>query len=227
MSRTEAVILDIDGTLLRSNDAHAEAFVRAGREQGHEVEFDQVRWLIGMGSDKLVPRVFGFEADSAEGRALQERKGEIFREELLPGLEPTPGARELLVRLREEGLTLTVATSAAQDELKGLLDRAGIADLLEERKTTSASEVEETKPDPDVVEAALQKAGCPAEAAVMIGDTPFDVESATRAGVRILAVRTGGWEDAALVGALAIFDDPADLLAHLDETPLGGRGGRG
>jgi HAD superfamily hydrolase (TIGR01509 family) len=221
---TQAVILDIDGTLLRSNDAHTEAFVRAGRETGHEVDFDEVRWLIGMGSDKLVPRVFGFEAESPEGKALLERKGKIFRDDLLPGLEPTPGARELLERLKAEGLTLTVATSASEDDLKGLLERAGVADLLEERKSTSASEVEETKPDPDVVEAALEKAGCPPEAAVMIGDTPFDVEAATRAGVRILAVRTGGWRDADLAGALGIYDDPADVLRHLDETPLGGRG---
>jgi HAD superfamily hydrolase (TIGR01509 family) len=223
----QAVILDVDGTLLRSNDAHAEAFVRAGREMGHEVEFEAVRRLIGMGSDKLVPRVFGFAADGREGKALQARKGEIFREELLPGLEPTPGARDLLVRLRDEGLTLAVATSATEDDLRGLLERAGLADLLPEERSTSASEVRETKPEPDVVESALRKAGVPPEAAVMIGDTPFDVESAGRAGVAILAVRSGGWDDASLAGALGVFDDPADLLAHLDSTPLGDRDGRG
>lgn len=222
MSGIRAVILDIDGTLIRSNDAHAQAFVDAAREQGVEADFEQIRRMIGMGGDKLIPRAFGFEKESPQGKRLDGRKGEIFRERYLPGLEPTPGTRELLERMRDDGLTLVVATSAGKDDLRGLLERAGIRDLIE--GATSSSDVEESKPDPDVVESALRKAGEAAEDTVMIGDTPYDVEAAQRAGVRLIGVRTGGWSADELRGAIAVFDDPADLLAHYGETPLGGGG---
>lgn len=222
MSGIRAVILDIDGTLIRSNDAHAQAFVDAAREQGVEADFEQIRRMIGMGGDKLIPRAFGFEKESPQGKRLDGRKGEIFRERYLPGLEPTPGTRALLERMRDDGLTLVVATSAGKDDLRGLLERAGIRDLIED--ATSSSDVEESKPDPDVVESALRKAGEAAEDTVMIGDTPYDVEAAQRAGVRLIGVRTGGWSADELRGAIAVFDDPADLLAHYGETPLGGGG---
>jgi HAD superfamily hydrolase (TIGR01509 family) len=219
MSGVRAVILDIDGTLVRSNDAHAQAFVDAAREQGIEADFEQIRRMIGMGGDKLIPRAFGFEKESPPGKRLDGRKGEIFRERYLPRLEPTPGTRELLERMRDDGLTLVVATSAGKDDLRGLLNRAGIRDLVED--ATSASDVEESKPDPDVVQSALRKSGEAAEDTVMIGDTPYDVEAAQRAGVRLIGVRTGGWSAEELRGAIAVFDDPADLLAHYGETPLG------
>lgn len=225
VSRLAAVILDVDGTLLLSNDAHAMAFVDAAGELGHEgVRFEDVRPLIGMGGDKLIPRVFGFEKDGRRGRALSERKGEIFRARYLPALEPAPGARALLERLRADGLRLVVATSADERDLEGLLTRAGVADLVED--STSASDVEESKPDPDVVKAALGKAGADPWDVVMIGDTPYDVESAARAGVGIIGVRCGGWSDADLAGALRVYDDPADILSHLDESPLARDGRR-
>jgi HAD superfamily hydrolase (TIGR01509 family) len=214
-----AVILDIDGTLLLSNDAHARAFVDSAREMGIDADFDEIRRLIGMGGDKLIPRVFGFEKESDEGSTLDGRKGEIFRERYLPALEPTPGARALLERLRGEGVTLVVATSADNADLEGLLDQAGVRDLVGE--ATSASDVDGSKPEPDVVEAALERSGAPAEAVVMLGDTPYDVEAASRAGVRIIGVRTGGWSDRDLRGAIAVYDDPEDLLAHYGTSPLG------
>ena len=223
MSVVRAVILDIDGTLIDSNDAHAHSYVDAAREQGIEAEYGRIRRLIGKGGDKLIPEVFGFEKESPEGKRLDERKGEIFREVYLPTLQPTPGTRELLERLRDRGLTLVVATSAGKDDLKGLLERAGVGDLIQE--ATSASDVEESKPEPDVVEAALKQAGQPAEAALMIGDTPYDVEAATRAGVRIIAVRSGGWGDEDLGGAVAVFDHPADLLSRLQGSPLAAKRG--
>ena len=218
MSRLRAVILDIDGTLIASNDAHARAFVEAAAEQGIDADYGEIRRLIGMGGDKLIPRVFGFEKESGAGTRLDDRKGEIFRERYLPRLEPTPGARALLERLRDDGLALVVATSAGRDDLAGLLKRAGVADLIEE--STSASDVEESKPDPDVVRAALRKSGAPAGEVVMIGDTPYDVEAATRAGVAILGVRSGGWSDRELRGALAVYEHPADLLARYADSPL-------
>jgi HAD superfamily hydrolase (TIGR01509 family) len=219
MSRIRAVILDVDGTLIDSNDAHARAFVDAAREQGHEADFETVRRLIGKGGDKLIPEAFGFSKESGEGERLDERKKEIFRERYLPSLEPTPGARPLLHRLRDDGIKLVVATSAGGDEVEGLLEQAGVEDLIQ--AATSSSDAEESKPDPDIVEAALEQAGFPPDQVVMLGDTPYDVEAATRAGIAIVAVRTGGWEDADLRGAVAVYDDPAALLEAFDESPLG------
>ena len=218
MSGVKAVILDIDGTLLDSNDAHARAFVEAAREQGVEADYEQIRRMIGMGGDKLIPAAFGFEKSSPEGKRLDERKGEIFREVYLPTLRPTPGARALLERLRGDGIKLVVATSADEGDLKGLLDRAGVRDLIEE--ATSSGDVEESKPEPDVVDAALEQAGHPARSTIMIGDTPYDVEASTRAGVRIVGVRSGGWGDEDLQGAAAVFDHPADILSNYDSSPL-------
>jgi HAD superfamily hydrolase (TIGR01509 family) len=219
MRRPDTAILDIDGTLLNSNDAHARAFVDAGEELGFgPASFDEIRPLIGMGGDKLIPRVFGFEEESERGERLSRRKGEIFRERYLPGLKPTPGARALLERLRDDGLALVVATSASKDDLHGLLECAGVRDLIAHK--TSASDVADSKPDPDVVQAALKKAGGAPDRAVMLGDTPYDVEAATRAGVRVVAVRCGGWTDKDLAGAAAIYDNPADLLTHYDGSPF-------
>jgi HAD superfamily hydrolase (TIGR01509 family) len=206
-----AVILDVDGTLIQSNEAHARAFVQAGKELGYEVDFQQVVRLIGMGSDKLIPRIFGVEKESEEGKRIDERKGEIFKRDLLPGLSATPGARDLLVHLRGEGYTLVIATSASPDDLELLLEQAGIQDLLSDDMAASPAQVNESKPAPDVVHAALEKAACTPDEAVMIGDTPYDVEAASSAGVPIIAVRSGGWSDSDLHGAVAIFDDPAEL----------------
>jgi HAD superfamily hydrolase (TIGR01509 family) len=202
-----------------SNDAHARAFVDAGREMGVELEFGEVRRRIGMGGDKLIPQVAGFEEDSPRGEELSERKGTIFRERYLPALAPAPGARALLERLRDLGMRRVVASSAGAEILEELLQRAGVKDLVQ--GTTSATDVEASKPDPDVVLAALDEAGAPAERVVMIGDTPYDVEAARRAGVRLIAVRCGGWDDASLAGAAAVYDDPLDLLRHLADSPLG------
>ena len=119
-------------------------------------------------------------------------------------------------------MKLVVATSAGKDDLKGLLEQAGVADLIQD--ATSADYAEESNPDPDIVEAALRQAGFPADEIIMIGDTPYDVEAATRAGVRIVGVRSGGWADQDLKGAIAVYENPADLLDRYDESPFG-RGG--
>ena len=220
MSRINAVLLDVDGTLIYSNDAHAQSYVDAGRELGVEMDFEEVRRRIGMGGDKLLPEVSGIEEESELGEKISGRKKEIFKERYLPQLKPTPGARELLERLRADGKRLVVATSAKKDEMKDILEQAGVADLID--AATSSSDAEESKPEPDIVEAALEQAGFPAEQVVMLGDTPYDVTAATRAGVAIVAVRTGGWGDEELEGALAVYEHPSDLLAHYEESPLAG-----
>jgi HAD superfamily hydrolase (TIGR01509 family) len=216
--RKKVVLLDIDGTLIDSNDQHAQAWVDVGREFGIDIDYGQVRRLIGMGGDKVLPAVSGLEEDTDQGERIKERRGEIFRERYLPKLKPFPDARGLLQRLRDDGYTLAVATSASKEDMDGLLKQAGIRDLIEEK--TSSSDAEESKPDPDIVQAALKTAEARPEEAIMLGDTPYDVEASGRAGVRCVALRCGGWDDAELGGAVAVYDHPSDLLARYAESPF-------
>jgi HAD superfamily hydrolase (TIGR01509 family) len=215
----KGVIFDIDGTLVDSNDAHAQSWVDTFAEAGYEVPFEDVRPLIGMGADKLLPKTVGVRHESEQGKKLIRRRSEIFREKYLPGLRPLPGARGLVLRVREDGLKAIVATSAKDEELTGLLKAAAVDDLMEEKAT--ASDAKRSKPDPDIVEAAVEESGVSPDNAVMIGDTPYDVEAATRAGVRIIAFRSGGWDDLDLKGAAEIYDGPADLVARYDASLLG------
>ncbi|HZE08608.1 MAG TPA: HAD family hydrolase [Gemmatimonadaceae bacterium] len=213
------VIFDIDGTLLDSNDAHAESWVDTFAEAGYEVPFDVVRPLIGMGADKLLPKTVGLKDDSEEGKRLLKRRSEIFRKKYLPRLGPFPGSRELVQRVRSDGLQAVVATSAKDKELKALLNAAHVDDLMEQRATSS--DAKHSKPDPDIVHAAVKESAIPPEELVMIGDTPYDVEAASRAHVRIIGFRSGGWDDRHLEGAVEVYDGPADLLAHYDSSLLG------
>jgi HAD superfamily hydrolase (TIGR01509 family) len=219
MGAVRAVLLDVDGTLVDSNDAHAHAWVHAFTEAGVTVDFTRVRRAIGMGGDKLMPRVSGIEEDSPGGRPISKRRREIFETAFLPQVRPFRDADRLITSLRNRGLTVVAASSAKKDELGKLLEIAGAADLLD--ASTSSDDAEESKPDPDIVLAALARAKSRPGEALMIGDTPYDIEAATRAGVRTIAFRCGGWRDEDLRGALAVYDGPWDLLARLDESPLG------
>ena len=212
------MLFDIDGTLVDSNDAHAQAWLRAFSEAGVRVEFESVRCAIGMGGDKLMPAVAGIEEESPTGQRISKRRQEIFKTDYLPRLEPFREAGTLVRACESLGLKAVAASSAKRDELEALLKIADAASLLGD--STSADDAEESKPDPDIVHAALKKAGVEASGAVMIGDTPYDIEAATRAGVRVIAFRCGGWNDASLQGALAIYDGPWDLLARLADSPL-------
>jgi HAD superfamily hydrolase (TIGR01509 family) len=213
------VIFDVDGTLVDSNDAHARSWVDTFAEAGYGVPFGVVRPLIGMGGDKLLPKTIGIAADSDEGKKLTRRRSEIFRERFLPTLKPLEGSRDLLLRVRADKLKPVVATSAKEEELEGLLKAAQVADLMEEKAT--ASDAKRSKPDPDIVEAAIKESELPPSDLVMIGDTPYDVEAATKAGLRIIGFRSGGWKDPDLRGAVEIYDGPADLLRHYDSSLLG------
>ncbi len=216
-----AVLLDVDGTLLDSVDAHASAWVDALAEDGITVSVATVRPLIGMGGDKLLPTVTGIDSESARGRRLSERRGAIFRERYLPHLSPFPQVRPLLQALRDHELKLVVATSATEKDLAGLLARTGIADLIPE--SASGDDAERSKPDPDIVVAALEQAKLDPAESIMIGDTPYDIEAAARAGVPCIGVRSGGWSDDGLAGAAAVYRDVAELLAHLPDSPIGRR----
>ena len=146
-----------------------------------------------MGADKLLPRL-GVDPESPEGKAAVSRRREIFKRTCLPNLQPTRGAHELVEALFNDGLTLLEQFFKAR---------------------TSSDDAERSKPDPDIVHAALDECGCEAKSAIMVGDTPYDVDAARGVGVRIVALRSGGWSDRDLRGAAAVFEDPQDLLDHL------------
>lgn len=214
------ILFDIDGTLVDSNDAHARAWVTAFAEAGMTVDPAKVRRAIGMGGDKLMPEVSGIEEDSPRGEQISRRRSEIFKTDLLPGLQPFRDAGRLVAALKDRGFTLVAASSARREELKTLLQIAGVDALLDD--STSSDDAEGSKPDPDIIQAALQRAGARAPDAVMIGDTPYDIAAAGRAGVHAIAFRCGGWDDQHLAGALAIYDGPWDLLRQLESGGAGG-----
>jgi len=219
-----AVLLDVDGTLVDSNDAHAHAWVSAFAEAGVNVDIDHVRRCIGMGGDKLMPEVSNLHEDDPLGKKIAARRGEIFLKEWIPRLKPQRNADRLLAALKDRGFTLVAASSAKRKELKPLLEIAGGAWLLDDQ--TSSDDAEESKPEPDIIHAALEKAGVQPGEAIMIGDTPYDVEAASRAGVATIAFRCGGWNDEQLRGAFDIYDGPWDLLARINTSPLAGDGSR-
>jgi HAD superfamily hydrolase (TIGR01549 family) len=217
----KSVLLDIDGTLLDSNAAQAHAWEEAFAERGYNIPFESIYPLVGMGGDKVLERLApGLSDKDGVGKELTKRRKEIFHQQYLPTVKPTPGARELVERIKESGMKPVVATSAENDELQALLKAAGVDDLMDEQ--ADSSDAKGSKPEPDIVQAALNKSGSAPQEAIMIGDTPFDVESAERAKVAAIALRTGG-HDADLDGALAVYDSPADLLEHWDESPLAQR----
>ncbi|MEO5567821.1 MAG: HAD family hydrolase, partial [Gemmatimonadaceae bacterium] len=172
MEKAEAVLLDVDGTLVNSNEAHARAWVDVGREAGFQLHYEHVRPLIGMGGDKVVPILTGLEITSQEGERLGKRQGEIFTEKYLPNLRVFHGTHALLERMQRDGLTLVIATSAGSETLRAILTHAKLDHLIDGK--TSSTDVESSKPDPDVVHAALEKAGVSAERALFMGDTPYD-----------------------------------------------------
>jgi len=219
MSRIRGVVIDVDGTLVNSNDAHARAWLEALAERNIQVAFEDVRPLIGMGGDKLLPRVAHLEEDSELGQKIGARRAEIFRAQYLPRLRPFPKVRELLLKMRSVGLRLAVASSAKKEELQALLQLAKVDDLLE--GATSSSDAQSSKPDPDIVRAALNALELEANDAIMLGDTPYDIEAAGQLGLRTVALRCGGRSDADLAGAVAIYDSPADLLERFETSPFG------
>ena len=218
MAHIHGVILDVDGTLVDSNDAHAKSWVEAMAEHDYIVPFEKVRRLIGEGGDKVLPETIGIQAESEEGKQISSRRGEIFKERYLPSVRAFPSAQKLLDHMRARGLKLAVASSAKPDELRALLQIVGAAELIEEK--SSSKDVKNSKPDSDIMHVTMEKIGLPADEVVMLGDTPYDIESARKAGVGTIALRCGGWQDRDLAKALAIYTDAADLLSHYDTSPL-------
>jgi HAD superfamily hydrolase (TIGR01549 family) len=218
MRRFRGVLLDVDGTLVDTVEAHALAWHEAFADRGFDVPVLQIRRLIGMGGDHLVEVLTGVDHESREFEKLSKAHEERF-EAALPRLHGIVRAREFVLRLRAEGYHVVVASSAQGDKLDRLLALADVQDLLAER--AAASDVERSKPDPDVIEAALVKLPIDRHHAVMIGDTPYDIEAARRANVATIAVASGGFANEALAGAIAVYRSVAELLAVWRDSPLG------
>jgi HAD superfamily hydrolase (TIGR01509 family) len=216
--RYDAVLLDIDGTLVDSNAAHAAAWSDAFAAHGRHHSPEQIRPLIGKGGDKLLRELASLDDEAGEGKKISEKRAEIFKTRYLPTLKPTLSAEQFVAWLIESGLKVVIATSAKQEEVKGLLTVCGGQALVGD--ATTSDDAERSKPDPDILTAALEKSGSPPDRAIMVGDTPYDIEAASRAGIATVALRCGGWDDANLKGAIAIYDDPRDLLARLRESPF-------
>jgi HAD superfamily hydrolase (TIGR01509 family) len=216
---TEAVLFDVDGTLVDSNDGHARAWVEAFAEAGYRVPFERVRPMIGMGSDRILPALVpGLSAETEPGKTIAARRARIFLERELDRVRPTRGARALLEAVHGRGARNVVATSAKREELDALLAGGGIADLID--LATTSDDAQSSKPAPDIVVTALQKAGVTPDRAVFVGDTRYDVEAAHRAGLPCVALLCGGSPPADLAEAEAVYADPAELTAALDLPPF-------
>ena len=219
MSKPIAV-LDVDGTLVDSNYQHALAWHRALRSLGQIYPIWRIHRLIGMGGDQLLPTLAGDEVEERIGDEARERQGKEV-DALLDEIAPLPGARDLLVAIKERGHRLVLASSGQQrhvDFALDLLDARELADAW-----TSSADAEQTKPAPDLLQVALKKLGAPEDAdSVLIGDSVWDVEAAKNAGMPAIVVRSGGFGDDELrdAGAVAIYDTPRDLAEGLDDTPL-------
>jgi HAD superfamily hydrolase (TIGR01509 family) len=216
--RYEAVLLDIDGTLVDSNGAHAAAWSDAFATHGRHFPPEVIRPLIGKGGDKLLRELASLDYESGEGKKISEARAQIFKSRYLPILEPTPGAAAFVEWLLQSGRTVVVATSAKKEEVQALLTICGGQALVPH--ATTSDDAERSKPDPDIVSAALKKSGSSPERAIMIGDTPYDVEAATRAGLAAVSFRCGGSDDAKLRGSIAIYDHPKALLDRLADSPF-------
>jgi HAD superfamily hydrolase (TIGR01549 family) len=210
-------ILDVDGTLVDTNYHHTVAWYRAFRRHGIVLPLWRIHRHIGMGGDQVVAALAGQEVEVEQGDDVRAAEKTLYRA-LIEEVEPFDGARELMADLKERGHAVVLASSAKEDEVDHYLDLLGARDLVD--GWTTSADVEATKPEPDLVLAAIEKAG--GGEAVMVGDTTWDCEAAGRAGVATLAVRTGGFSAQELeeAGAAAVFESIAELRERLDETPL-------
>lgn len=215
----KAVIFDIDGTLVDSVDLHAQAWKETFKQYGKDVPYQQVRHQIGKGGDQLMPVFFSQEELDEFGREMEEYRAQMYKRDYMPRVRAFPEVRELFLKVKGDGKRIALASSAKEDELGAYKKIAQIEDLVEEE--TSADDAEKSKPHPDIFAAALEKLGDikPSEA-IVVGDTPYDAEAARKISLRTIGVLCGGFPESELdaAGCIAIYRDPADLLARYQET---------
>ena len=215
------ILFDIDGTLVDSVDLHAEAWQVIFRRHGKEVPFQAIREQIGKGGDKLLPVFWSKEELKSIGKEMEDERSQLFLDEYMPRVKPFPKVPELFESILDDGKKIALATSAKEKELKQLKKIAGIEGLFHEQ--TSSDDAEESKPDPDIFAAALKQVGDPdGRDAVSVGDTSWDAIAAGKIGLPTVGMLCGGWPAEKLreAGCVAIYRDPADLLANYETSPL-------
>jgi HAD superfamily hydrolase (TIGR01549 family) len=212
-----AALLDVDGTLIDANYFHAIAWYRGFRRSGITLPLWRIHRHVGMGGDQLVPALVGAETDERLGDEIRGARDEEY-ERLIGEVAPLEGARELIEDLKRQDRVVVLASSAPEKELDHYLDLLDARDLVD--GWTTNDDVEATKPEPDLVRAAMDKAGT--DEAAMVGDAPWDVESARKAGVETVCVITGGFSEQELrdAGATTVFESVEELRRRLAETPL-------
>lgn len=215
--KLKAVLCDIDGTLIDSNVQHAESWQRAFAHFGVPATFEEVLRQIGKGSDNLIP-VFvpnKTEREKLEPK-LKEFRRKLFHREYMDTIQPFAKSRELLQRMIEQGLRVAVASSTDKEDLPKLKAIARIDDLVE--KETTAGDAAHSKPEPDIFQAAMGKLGLRREEVLALGDTPWDIEAAAKAGVDTVAVTCGGWSRDDLSGAIAVYESPEHLWREFEQS---------
>lgn len=220
MGVIKAVLCDLDGTLLDTNSFHAEAWQKTLAQFGYNVSFEDLVKQVGKGADNLLPLFVPKDELERISDKLEQTHANIYHREYLDRVVPFTDARKLLERMRQHGLRIAVATSSGKGDLEVLKTIVKIHDLVEE--DTTASDADKSKPAPDIFEAALKSLGIAPDEALALGDTPWDVEAAARAGVKTVAVMSGGWsrEELQKAGALAVYVDAAELVRKFDDSPF-------
>ncbi len=216
----QAVIFDIDGTLVDSNDLHAQAWQEAFAHFGVHLPFERIRFQIGKGGDQLIPALLSKEQVEEIGKDADEYRSDLFKRNYLPRVRAFPDVRNLFLRLIGEGRRVALASSAKGDELDKYKKIAGISDLVEEQ--TSADDADKSKPYPDIFEAALARLGLQSDHAIVIGDTPYDAQAAAKIHLRTIGVLSGGFPEEELrqAGCVEIFQNISDLLKNYEKSAL-------
>lgn len=218
----DALIFDIDGTLLDSVDLHARAWKDALQHFGYDIPLDKIRGQIGKGGDQLLPFLLSPEEAERHGKELEQYRGDLFKREFLKDVKAFPGVRTLFEKVIANGQKPALASSAKGDELEKYEQIAGIDDLV--HVEASSADAEKSKPHPDIFLAALERLGdgIDRNEVIVIGDSPYDAESAGKAGLKTVGVRSGGFPDSVLrdAGCIAIYDDVEDILRNYDSSPL-------
>ena len=216
-----AVIFDIDGTIVDSVDLHARAWQAAFAKFGKEISRHRIRCQIGKGADELLPVFFSKQELDEFGKELDDYRSALFEREYLPQVKGFPKVRELFQRIKRDRRRIALASSAKAEELETYKKISHVDDLIESE--TSSQDADKSKPHPDIFEAALrQLPGITLDQAIVVGDTPYDAEAAAKANLQTIGLLCGGWKEKDLqqAGCIAIYKNPAGLLANYDKSPL-------
>ena len=218
----KVLLSDIDGTLVDSNALHAEAWRRAFEHFGIQVGFDEAWAQIGKGGDKLIPVFVDESGRDRLAKPIEEFRKDIFHRDYMPRIVSFSKARDLLERVRQNGISIVLATSSPAEDVARYKRIVGIEDLVE--RFASGSDAKESKPDPDIFSTALSKIGLRPDQAVALGDTPYDAQAAGKLGIRVIGLTCGGWKrnDLLTAGCLEVYRDPADLFLHFSDSLLAG-----